>query len=101
MRRVMVRYKLKPDKADENRSLVQAVFAELQQSSPDGLRYATFAEPDGVSFVHLAFIDTADGRNPLAAVTAFQVFSANVKDRCEKPPVVTDLTEIGSYRFFG
>ena len=100
LRRVMVRYRLKPDRAGENRRLIMAVFSELKQSSPDGIRYATFSQPDGLSFVHFASIETAGGSNPLAAVAAFKTFGADIKDRCEEPPVVVDLTEVGSYRFF-
>ena len=38
----MVRYKVRPDRADENVALVEAVYAELARERPDGLRYATF-----------------------------------------------------------
>jgi hypothetical protein len=101
MKRVMVRYKTKPDRARENEQYIEKVFQELQQSSPDGLRYATFKLSDGVSFVHIASIETADGHNPLAQSAAFKSFQAGIKDRCEEEPVATELTEIGSYRFFG
>ena len=57
MRRVMVRYKVKPDRAAENEALVRAVYEELARTPPAGLRYATFALDDGVSFVHLSARD--------------------------------------------
>jgi len=100
MKRVMVRYKLKADRVEENEKAVRAVFAQLTEGKPGGLRYVTFKQPDGVSFVHIASIETADGTNPLQSVPAFKEFSAAIKDRCEEPPVAVDLTEIGSYRFF-
>jgi hypothetical protein len=53
-----------------------------------------------VSFVHIASIETADGRNPLAQSSAFKAFQAGINDRCEVPPIAVDLTEVGSYRFF-
>ena len=43
MRRVMVRYKVKPDRAAENEALVRAVYEELARTQPAGLHYATFA----------------------------------------------------------
>ncbi len=96
MRQVMVRYKVKPDRAAENEALVRAVYEELAASEPEGLRYATYRLEDGVSFVHLA---TFDGEhNPLAETAAFARFQADVRDRCEQPPVVTELHEVGSYR---
>ncbi|WP_281287805.1 hypothetical protein [Phreatobacter stygius] len=32
---------------------------------------------------------------------AFKAFAADVRGRCEAPPVAVALTEIGSYRMFG
>jgi hypothetical protein len=96
MRQVMVRYKVKPDRAGENEQLVRAVYDELAAMAPAGLRYATFRLDDGVSFVHIATVEGE--RNPLAEVEAFARFQADVRDRCEEPPVVTELHEVGSYR---
>jgi hypothetical protein len=100
MKRVMVRYKLKTDKVEENKQLVKAIFNELNKNKPAGLRYASFGFPDGVSFVHIASIETADGKNPLSLTKAFPLFTKDIKDRCEEPPVAMDITEVGSYNFF-
>ena len=97
MRQVMVRYKVKPDRVAENEELVRAVYDELGRVAPAGLRYATFRLEDGVSFVHLA-IQTEDGQTPLAKLDAFQRFQENIRDRCDEPPAVSDLSLIGSYR---
>jgi len=40
----------------EHEALIHAVFAELDQTKPAGIRYAAFKEPDGVSYVHVAHI---------------------------------------------
>jgi hypothetical protein len=101
MRQVMVRYKVKPDRAAENEELVRAVYDELHRTDPAGLRYATFRLGDGVTFVHLASHETEDGSNPLARVEAFARFQENIGERCDEAPVVSDLHEIGSFRFFG
>ncbi len=101
MRRVMVRYRVKPDRVAENEELVRAVYDELDRTRPAGLRYATFQLDDGVSFVHLASTETEDGHNPLSEVAAFQRFQEKVRDRCEEAPVVAELREIGSFRLFG
>lgn len=101
MKRILVRYKVKPQFASENQQYVEKVFEELHQHSPQGLRYATFKLSDGVSFVHLVSIETENGDNPLAQTQAFQNFQAGIKDRCEELPVATDLEEVGSYHFFG
>jgi hypothetical protein len=98
MRQVMVRYKVKPDRAEENERLVRAVYEELHRARPGELRYATFKLDDGVSFVHLAL--TEDGRNPLSEVDAFKEFQKDIEDRCDERPVVTELAEVGSFRLF-
>ena len=96
MAQVMVRYKVKPDRAEENTALVRAVYEELHRTAPTGLSYATFVLEDGVSFVHMATHDGGD--NPLAQVAAFQRFQEHVRDRCVEPPVVARMREVGSYR---
>jgi hypothetical protein len=96
----MVNYKVKPDRAAENERYIQAVFAQLERERPAGIRYASFKQDDALRFVHVAEIEADDGENPLVALAAFKDFVAQIKDRCEEPPVTTTLTEIGSYRFF-
>ena len=100
MRRVMVRYRVKPDRVAENERLIAAVFEQLQREQPAGLRYATFKAADGVSFTHLASIETADGANPLSTLGAFKAFAATVGERCDEPPTTTEIGVVGSYRFF-
>lgn len=98
MRRVMVRYKVKPDRVEENENLVRGVYDELHRTEPAGLRYATFKLEDGVSFVHLAVTESENGENPLSKVKAFQEFQREINQRTDEPPVVTRLDEIGSFR---
>ena len=100
MKRLMVRYKVKSDRADENQQYIEHVFDDLRRNSPAGLRYASFKQGDGVTFVHLASIETDTGDNPLSQSPAFQAFQAGIRDRCEEQPVVIDLEEVGSYQFF-
>jgi hypothetical protein len=97
MPQVMVTYKVQPDRVAENEDLVRAVYEELAAGTPDGLQYATFKLPDGVTFVHVA---QHDQDNPLRSVGAFQRFQEGIRDRCDEPPVVAELEEVGSYRFF-
>lgn len=99
MSRVVVRYRTKPERADENQELIEAVFAELAETNPGGLRYASMRLADGVTFVHVAEIETADGTNPLAATQAFGRFQAEIADRCDEPPQAQEATIIGSYGF--
>jgi hypothetical protein len=99
MRKVLVRYKVKDGRVEENEALVRAVYEELQEKKPDGLRYSTFKADDGLTFFHLASIETPDG-NPLANMDSFKAFQADIKDRCDEPPAPVDLSLIGAYGFF-
>jgi len=95
MRNVMVRYKVKRDRLEEHEALIRTVFQSLKEAAPPGIRYGAFKQPDGLSFVHLAFI-TAEG-NPLDAIAAFKAFTAGIRERCETPPETVVLTEVGAY----
>jgi hypothetical protein len=95
MGQVMVRYRVKPERAEENEALVRAVYAELERERPDGLRYATYRLEDGVTFVHVAA--TGDD-NPLPRLAAFRRFVDGVAERCDEPPVTTRLEQIGAFR---
>ena len=101
MKRVMVRYRVKPGQEEVNEALVRAVYAALEESRPPGLRYATFKLDDGRTFVHLASVETDDGQSPLAKLSAFKDFQAGIRERCDEAPVVTELDEVGSFRMLG
>jgi len=100
METTIVRYKVRADKADENIAFIRQVFAELDASKPEGLRYVSFNLADGVSFVHIAVVESADGENPLPKTAAFKDFIADIKDRCTEPPVASSADIVGSYRLF-
>lgn len=101
MKNAIVRYKAKPGEASRNEELVRRVDEEVHQAEPDGLRYATVVLDDGVSFVHVASVDAAEGENPLHGVAAFRAFPKGIGKRCEDLPVQAALREVGSYRFWG
>jgi hypothetical protein len=96
MKTIMVRYQTAAAHADTNASLVRAVFDELRARAPGGLRYASYRLADGVTFVHIATVETPD-ENPLTALPAFKAFQSELKSRCVELPVVTELTVVGSY----
>jgi hypothetical protein len=92
----MVRYTTRPDRAEENARLIEAVFESLRRSAPPGLTYASYRLDDGASFVHVASIANPD-QNPLRQLAEFNTFTAGIKERCDTPPVTTVLQEVGRY----
>ena len=99
MKATVVRYQTKPERADENQKLVEAVFADLDQRQPEGFTYKVFRLEDGVSFVHVV-IEHDDVEHPdsLQDVPAFQAFVEHIGDRCDVPPLAMGATVVGGYR---
>ena len=98
MKTTVVRYQAKPERADENQRLIEAVFGELEERQPDGFTYKAFRLDDGVSFIHVVIEHDIDQPESLQALPAFQAFVAGIADRCAVPPVATGATIVGSYR---
>jgi hypothetical protein len=101
MTRVMVRYRVKPDRVAENERYIKEVFEQLDREQPTGLSYASFKLGDGVSFVHIVADATTDRGSRLGELPAFREFTAAIEERCDESPVVTRLEKVGSYRAFG
>ena len=100
MKRTLVRYRTKPEQAQENERLIGKVFQELQAKSPDGVRYLALKLDDG-TFVHFVMTETADGASPIPALEAFRSFQSGIKERCIDPPRSGDVTIVGNYRMLG
>ena len=98
MKQTLIRYKTRPDAADENQRLIEGVFAELQAKSPEGVRYMALRLADG-SFLH--FVETGDGDSPLPALDAFRAFQSGIRARCIEPPQPSEATIVGNYRMLG
>ena len=101
MKRMMVRYKVKPERVAENERSIVSVFEQLNREQPAGLRYVSFKLDDGVSFMHIVEVDAPDGAHPLRALSTFNAFTASVRDRCDEPPVSVELQAVGAYHLFG
>ena len=97
MRSILVRYRVKRDRPAENERLVKNVFEQLVREAPEGLRYFTFKLPDGVTFVHVAMDERADGTSTLGKLSAFKEFGTGIAERCDTQPVVTELELVGAY----
>jgi len=100
MRRTVVRYRTKPETAEQNERLIQAVFQELHAKLPDGVRYLALRLSDG-AFIHFSIAEAKDGASPIPQLEAFRSFQAGIKERCIEPPQVSDVTIVGSYRMLG
>ncbi len=93
----VVQYQTREGSAQENRQLIESVFAELNGRAPDGFRYLSLGLADGTSFIHIAVYEGAS--DPLTGSPAFQRFLAGSDDRIVGKPFVTNADFVGSYRF--
>lgn len=93
---VIVQYKIKPDKIEENKALIRNVFAELRLSNPAGVSYFVLALDDG-GFIHV-FSAPEGEENALSKLKAFQEFRKDIKLRCVELPQSRHIEEIDSFR---
>lgn len=94
---VVVSYQVKPEAVAEHVRLIEGVFEQLRAERPGNVEYKVVRLADGVSFVHMSSADTADGSNPLPALSAFQEFGRDSGSRVATEPVPTAAVIIGSY----
>ena len=95
MKQTLVRYKTRPERAQENERLIEGVFRELHARAPEGLRYLAVKLADG-TFVHFVIAET--NTSQLTGLEAFRVFQGGIKDRCLEPPQAQEATIVGNYR---
>jgi hypothetical protein len=98
MKTNVVRYQTKPEQADENQQLIEAVFAELNEREPEGFTCKVFRLEDGVSFIHVFIEHDIDDPDSLQEMPAFQAFVADIANRCDIPPTAKGATVVGGYR---
>ncbi|WEX73934.1 hypothetical protein PYH37_001292 [Sinorhizobium numidicum] len=94
----IVRYRTRPEMADENERLISDVLRELHLSAPDGFRYLAVRLSDN-EFVHLASFD--EGAMPITELKTFQTFRAGGKERWLGSPAFTEASIIGAYGAWG
>ena len=100
MKQTLVRYKIKPEKTQENVRLIERVFQELKAKGPEGVRYMCLRLNDD-TFVHFAMVESRDGVHPITSLDAFRAFQSGIKERCMELPQSTDATIVGNYRMVG
>ena len=99
MTTIVLRYKAKPERAEENQQLIEAVFAELDEGELDGFTYKVFRLEDGVSFIHVWIEHDIADPDSLQVVPAFQAFMADLQtaatshwQRRKQPSLAAPLT---------
>ena len=99
MERVLVTYKVKPDRVKENEELVRAVYNELRKINDPDIHYATFKLDDQQTFVHIASFASEEKKPILTESAPFRAFQEDLKERCDVPPNPQKLNEVSTYNF--
>jgi len=97
MKRTLILYETKPEATRDNERLIEAVFRELKEKAPDGVRYMALKLEDG-SFVHFSMVEDSGGAHPITSLDAFQAFQKGIKERCATPPRSRGAVVVGNYR---
>lgn len=96
---MIIQYTVQPGHVARNIRLLREFFDELHTASPGGLRYSAFQLGDDVSFVHL--VESASGAAPFASLPAYRAFRDTIGERCDQPPAMSELREIGAFTSAG
>ena len=99
MNRMMIRYRTRPEAADENQRLIEGVFRALNERAPTGVKYAVL-RLEGDVFVHLVDIEPGSDY-ALVGLDAFQAFQAGIRDRCVEPPNRSTAQMVGNFGLLG
>jgi hypothetical protein len=94
METTVVRYKIKPDRVDENADVIKTLFAELRANAAEGVRYAALLLDDG-TFIHIAQGDP--GAPTISKLRAFAPYQAGLPDRLLDKPIPCSATVIDNY----
>ena len=102
MKSVYVRYQVDPSFADTNAENIRKVMAELRESGSDGVRYSSFRQEDGVTFVHFGMYRDDAALETLTSLPSFQAFQEALKQSGPvQPPAAEWLDLVGSsYEIF-
>jgi hypothetical protein len=99
MTTILIRAEARPEHVADIEAAAKEVFAALEESQPEGLRYASMRLDDGVTY--LILVSWPDGgENPLLAVPAYQEFARGLRGWLAAPGTTERLDLVGSYRLF-
>jgi hypothetical protein len=95
----MASAKIKTEGVADVGAATEKMFAAINATQPDGIRYASLLLADGETFVAIVQVD--DGvENPIPGLPEFGELQDLVNGLRAEPTAVQSLTVVGSYRLF-
>ena len=87
----LIEYRVPDDKVVEQEAAIRAFVAAVKASNDPGYRYASYKRPDGVSFVHHAWMEDEDAQKRFQGLPEFKGFAEGLKARAEEGPTASHL----------
>jgi quinol monooxygenase YgiN len=89
----VLKYRVRPAEVAAVEKAIIAFVAQVADE-PGTLRYESFREPDGCSYLHLMIFADDDAQAKHAQTAHMKAFLAELRPRCESEPAFTDLRKI-------
>lgn len=97
MRIIRVSYRVRDEFVEVNKQNIEKVMSDLKAINNPDIKYATFLEPDGKTFMHFAMYPNEETLQILENLNSFNLFRRELKkSRPEVPPKQTDLSLVAS-----
>ena len=93
---VLIEYRVSVENVEAQEAAVRAFIAAVKASNDPGFRYASYKRPDGVSFVHHAWLADEDARKRFQALPEFKGFAEGLNARSVEGPTVSSLDLVAS-----
>ena len=87
----LIEYRVAADKVAEQETAVRDFIAAVKATNDAGFRYSSFKKPDGVSFVHHAWMADEDAQKRFQSLPEFKPFAEGLKSRAEQGPEASKL----------
>jgi quinol monooxygenase YgiN len=102
MKAVYVKYEVDPSFAETNAENIRKVMSDLRGSGSDGVRYQSFRQSDGVTFVHFGMYRDQAALDSFTSTPSFQAFQTALKSSKPVQPPAAEWLDIvdASYEIF-
>ena len=97
MKILRVTYTVRKEYVEINKRNIDKVMQDLREKNNPDLKYASFLEPDGKTFMHFAMYPDEETVKILENLPSFNTFRKELMEsKPEKPPKAVDLTLVAS-----
>ena len=96
MKQVLINYIVKPEKVDENTTLIRQVFQQMKEEQLKCVKYSAYKMGENI-FVHVAQFENEAAHQQFTSLESFKAFRKNIAERQIEKPVTNNIEELGSF----